>query len=85
MSSIFTCEYSVIPIYVATRIFQSNFDQNNELSKLITSYDPKKYCLQGKHLELGTTMSIFSHDLKQIFNDSHLDYDTFKNKYNIEG
>ena len=58
-SSIFTCEYTVIPIYVATRIFQSNFDQNNELSKLIESYDPKKYCLQGKHLELGPTMSIF--------------------------
>ena len=69
--------FTVIPSFLALRIFQSFYKDGHKLSDLVEKYDPKFHSLQGKHDHLVSFQAILSSDLKLIYSKDHISYTDF--------
>ena len=69
--------FTLVPSFLALRIFQSFYKDGHKLSNLVEKYNPKLHSLQGKHDHLVSFQAILSSDLKLIYSKDHICYTDF--------
>ena len=67
-------KYTVKPIYLAGRIFESLFPEDHAFSDIIGKYETNLHSLHGKHNKSVNFLQSLSFDLQYLFPKKHLDF-----------
>ena len=75
-------KYTIKPIYLAGRIFESLFPEDHAFSNIVGNYNISIHSLHGKHNKSVNFLQSLSFDLQYLFPKKHLDFIDILNNIN---